>query len=98
MSKLLGLYNKVWKEGKLPIYWKEAVIIPIKKPGEDAADPRQIHYRPLALTFHIGKVMERMITERSTHYVESRGIISVYQSGFRRGSSTMDLIVYRNRN
>ncbi len=36
----MGLYNKVWKEGKLPIYWKEAVIIPIKKPGEDAADPR----------------------------------------------------------
>lgn len=92
MSKLLGLYNKVWKEGKLPINWKEEVIIPIRKPGKDAADPS--NYRPIALTSHIGKVMERMITERLTHYVESRGIISMYQSGFRRGRSTMDPIVY----
>lgn len=91
LGKLLGLYNKVWEEGKLPSSWKEAIIIPIKKPGKDAVDPS--NYRPIALTSHIGKVMERMITERLTHYVESRGIISMYQSGFRRGRSTMDPII-----
>lgn len=35
LQKLLSLYNKVWEEGKIPSGWKEAVIIPIKKPRKD---------------------------------------------------------------
>ena len=59
--KLLALYNKVWEVGKLPTSWKEAVIIPIRKPGKDASNP--MNYRPIALTSHVGKIMERMFTE-----------------------------------
>lgn len=33
-KKLLMLYNKVWEEGKVPNSWKEAVIVPIRKPFE----------------------------------------------------------------
>ena len=35
LERLLVLYNKVWKKGQLPVVWKEAVIIPIKKPRKD---------------------------------------------------------------
>lgn len=35
-NKLLMLYNKVWEEGKLPKSWKEAIIVPIRKPGKEA--------------------------------------------------------------
>lgn len=81
--KLLGLYNKVWEAGKLPVGWKEAVIIPIRKTGKDSSNP--MNYRPIALTSHIGKIMERMITERLTFYMESRGMFSPHQSRFRKG-------------
>ena len=43
---LLELYNRVWKEGKLPESWKEAVIVPIPKPGKDSSNPE--NYRPIA--------------------------------------------------
>lgn len=89
--KLLGLYNKVWVEGRLPISWKEAIIIPIAKPGRDPTNPA--NYRPIALTSHVGKIMERMIVERMTFYVENKGLLSLYQSGFRKGRGTMDPVV-----
>ena len=44
------------------------------------------NYRPIALTSHICKIMERMITDRLNYYLESR-------SGFRKGRSTTDTIL-----
>jgi hypothetical protein len=35
MGKVLGLYNKVWQEGNMPGCWKQAVVVPIQKPGKD---------------------------------------------------------------
>ncbi len=37
--------------------------------------------------------MERIITEIIVFYLESRGIVSPHQSGFRRGRGTMDPII-----
>ena len=46
--QLLGIYNKIWEEGRLPTSWKEAIIIPIIKPGKDPTTPTSC--RPIALT------------------------------------------------
>ena len=89
LIKVLSLFNKVWKEGKVPRSWKEAIIIPIRKPGKDPSKP----YRLIALMSHIGKIMERMINERLMYYIEKRGLVTKYQSGFRRGRSTMDPVL-----
>jgi len=85
---LLELYNKVWEEGKLPQSWKEAVIVPIRKPGKDCTNPG--NYRPIALTSNICKIMEKMINERLTYYMEKNGYLAKYHSGFRKGRNTMD--------
>ena len=61
----------------------EAVIVPIRKPGKDPM-------RPIALSSHVCKIMEHMITERLTYFLESRGLVSPHQSGFRKGRRTMD--------
>ena len=45
---LLELYNKVWEGGKLPQSWKEAIVVPIHKPGKECTNPG--NYRPIALT------------------------------------------------
>lgn len=47
LRAVLGLFNKVWIEGKLPREWKHAVIIPIAKPGKDPSVAG--NYRPIAL-------------------------------------------------
>ena len=92
-SELRYLYNRVWKEGRLPNAWKEAVVIPIRKPGKDPSKPT--NYRPIALTSNICKVMERMITERLSYEIEKRGMLASYQSGFRKGRHTMDSVISR---
>ena len=96
LKELLKLYNKVWEKGRLPAVWKEAVVIPIRKPGKDPVKPSS--YRPIALTSNICKIMERMITERLTYQLEKTGKIASYQSGFRRGRNTMDPVIRLDRN
>lgn len=91
LGKVLELFNKVWEEGKLPVGWKEAIIIPIKKPGKNIINPDS--YRPIALTSHICKTMEKMITERITYYLERNELFTPFQSGFRRGRSTLDPLI-----
>lgn len=89
--KILGFYNKIWERGTLPNSWKEAVVVLIRKPGKNPSNP--MNYRPTALTSQMGKIMERMITERLVFFAESRGILSLHQSGFRRGRGTMDPVI-----
>ncbi len=91
LLKLLWLYNRVWEEGRLPGVWKEAVVIPIRKPGKDPSKPSS--YRPIALTSNMCKIMERMITERLAYQLEKKGLLANYQSGFRRGRNTMDSVI-----
>lgn len=91
LDKVLGLFNKVWDIGQLPLDWKQAIIVPILKPGKDQSDPSS--YRPIALTSHLCKIMERMVTERLTYYLESKALLYPYQSGFRRGRNTMDSVL-----
>ncbi len=91
LLKLLELFNKVWKEGKLPVAWKEAVVIQIRKPGKDPSKPAS--YRPIALTSNLCKIMERLITDRLSYEMEKRGLLVSCQSGFRKGRNTMDSVV-----
>lgn len=88
---ILCLYNKIWEMGAIPNDWKKAVIIPIKKPGKNPEQPS--NYRPIALTSHMGKTMERMINDRLTFWIETKGKLENYQSGFRKGRWTMDPII-----
>lgn len=85
---LLKLYYKVWEEGDIPLEWKEAIIVPICKPGKDPSQANS--YRPIALTSNVGKVMEKTINERMIYYIESRQKFKSYQSGFRKGRITID--------
>ncbi len=56
LSELLKMSNKIYEEGKLPESWKEAVIVPIRKPAKDCTNPG--NYRPISLTSNIGKIMD----------------------------------------
>ena len=88
---LLQAFNEVWVSGKFPTSWKQATIIPIPKPGKDNTDPS--NYRPIALTSCLCKTLERMINTRLIWFLESNGLITNFQCGFRSRRSTVDHLV-----
>ncbi|GBN70584.1 hypothetical protein AVEN_205302-1 [Araneus ventricosus] len=57
MRTLLLLYNRIWLEECFPVAWREAVVIPIPKPGKDPQVPN--NYRPIALTTPQGHIFFR---------------------------------------
>ena len=88
---LLQAFNEVWVSGTFPPSWKQATIIPIPKPGKDSTDPS--NYRPIALTSCLCKTLERMINTRFIWFLESNGLITNFQCGFRSKRSTVDHLV-----
>lgn len=42
---------------------------------------------------NVCKLMERMVNERLMCYLEKRGMVAFYQSGFRRGRDTTDSVL-----
>lgn len=58
LSIILSLFNKICELGKLPSFWKHAIIVPVAKPGKDHSQASS--YRPIALTSNMCKLMERM--------------------------------------
>ena len=81
----------MWESGCFPPSWSEAVVIPIPKPGKDHSDPG--NFRPIALTSCLCKTMERMINARLMWSLESQGLLSEKQCGFRKNHNTLDHLV-----
>ena len=91
LQTLLDLMNDIWETGDLPSIWKLANVIPIPKPGKDHSEPS--NSRPIALTRCVCKTMERMINARLVWFLESNGLLSNIQCGFRQGRSTLNYLV-----
>ena len=91
LDSLLRIFNQIWHTGILPDSWKEAIVIPILKPGKDSTNPA--NYRPIALTSCICKTMERMVNDRLVWYLEKNKLIATVQSGFRKQRGTLDHLV-----
>jgi exonuclease III len=88
LQLLLQIYNTLWSEDRFPTMWRQAIIIPIAKPGKDPSNPN--HYRPISLTNCLCKIMERLINSRLVWYLELNNILTPYQAGFRKHRSTTD--------
>ncbi|GFU21467.1 probable RNA-directed DNA polymerase from transposon X-element [Trichonephila clavipes] len=91
LVSLLYLFNRIWREQVYPTQWQEAIVIPILKPGKDPKNP--LSYRPIALTSCLCKTLERMANARLVYQLEKNKSIPLFQSGFRKGRSTLDNII-----
>ena len=91
LQTLLNIFNDIWLGGSFPACWRQAIVIPIAKPGKDPTNPG--NYRPIALTSCLCKTMERMVNDRLVYYLETNNIITEFQSGFRKNRSTTDQLV-----
>ena len=90
LQTILYLCNSSYFLGLVPQAWKAGIICPIPKPNKN---PQTVlGYRPITLLSCIGKLFERMLKLRLTHFLESTHTFTYRQAGFRRGRSTSDVL------
>jgi len=87
----LKIYNQIWINDDFPVSWRHAMILPVLKAGKDPLNP--VSYRPTSLTPTLCKLMEKLVTNRLTFFVEKNNILNNVQCGFRKGRSTVDHII-----
>lgn len=81
--------NLALSTGIFPNAFKTAVIKPIHKAGDkDCVD----NYRPISILPALSKILERLINQKLTKYLETNKLISSSQFGFRGGISTKDAV------
>lgn len=83
---LQSLFQSFLASGKLPRKLKEGKICPIHKGGSRAEAK---NYRPISLTSHISKVMERIVRRKLIAFLEENDLLPDTQHGFRPGRSCL---------
>ena len=91
ISQLLNIMNESYMTGYIPDAWKVGLVVPILKSGKSTKEIES--YRPISLLSCIGKLMERVIQRRLEYVVAEYGILQNSQLGFRKGESTMDVLL-----
>ena len=81
---IADLFNKSFKEGKLPSDWKQAEITAIFKKGSRSSTN---NYRPVSLTCILCKVMESFVRDKIQNHMEGLDLYCKCQHGFRQGKS-----------
>ena len=82
---LSQLYNNCMKKGEFPQILKKSKITPVFKKGNKELIE---NYRPVSTIPIFGKIFEKIIYSRLYNYFISKGTLSDYQFGFRKGHST----------
>ena len=78
---LTTIYRSSLRTGVVPDDWKEALVAPVFKKGEQY-DP--INYRPISLTSIPCKILEQIITSATMHHLGTNSVLAPEQQGFRK--------------
>ena len=93
IDALYDLARSSIDESYLPKILKLAWITPIWK-KTDRNEPAD--YRPISVTSHIGKVIERIIREQIALFLSSNGLYEDNQHGSRSGRSTLTQLLVQH--
>ena len=88
---LTKLFQKSFEKGKIPKLWKEANVLPLHKKGVKTSFA---NYRPISLLSIVSKAYEKLIFKHVFNYLRDNELISVHQSGFIPGDSTVNQLLY----
>ena len=85
---LTGIFEKIWESGAVPEEMRRGAIVPIykMKGARDACSS----YRPIQLLEVASKILSSLITRRLAPLIDAP--LHPSQTGFRRGSGTIDAI------
>ena len=87
ITHLTSLLNRIFFSANFPSQWKNALIIPLLKPLKDPTHP--LSYRPISLLSALGKILEKIINNRLTWFLETNEILSHAQFGCRKKRSAL---------
>ena len=87
---LVKLFNMSLSKGIFPASWKLANVVPIYKKAEEFFTS---NYRPISLLSTIAKVFERVVFKYLFNYFRDNFMISIWQSGFLPGTSTVTQLI-----
>jgi Reverse transcriptase (RNA-dependent DNA polymerase) len=81
----------LFERGHVPPEWNTSILVPILKRG---GDPRvTAHYRPIAL-MNVGlKVLNKVLANRLTKFLEDNNRLSTAQAGFRPKRECMEHVI-----
>jgi hypothetical protein len=88
-SEIHKLICCIWNKEELPQQWKESIIVPFHKKG-DQTDCN--NYRGISLLSTAHKILSNILLARLTPYVIE--VISDHQCGFHCNRSTTNQILY----
>ena len=89
---VLALFRASLAEETLPVQWRHAKIIPLKKPGKEDYTVAKA-WRPISLLATLGKVLESVVAERISHAVETYGLLPTNHFGARKQRSAEQALV-----
>jgi hypothetical protein len=85
---LIILFEKSINSGTVPQEWKHALIRVIPKPNKDKT--LTTSYRPISLLSCFGKILEKLINNILSKFLEENNLLLPEQNGFRQYRSTTD--------
>ena len=89
LRELHRLTTLIWRQGKVPRQWEDAVITVLHKKGDKTECG---NYRGISLVSHAGKVLLKVVARRLSAYCEAKGLLPEEQCGFRPDRSTTDMM------
>ena len=79
------IFQQIYNTGETPQDWRDAIVTPIYKKG-NKHDPQ--NYRPVSLTSIACKIFEHVLCSAIMTHLNSCGVLTNDQHGFRKGLST----------
>ena len=84
------IFNSSLQFGILPVQWLNSTVVPIYKKSHRY---NPLNYRPISLTSVTCKLLEKIIVNHLTDYLQLNNILTPQQYGFRANFSTVDQLI-----
>ena len=85
------VFSDAIRLGYYPEKWKSATVKMIPKPNKDSRFAK--NFRPISLLSCVGKVLERILANRISSFLEENNMFATSQSGFRRKRMTSEQLL-----
>jgi hypothetical protein len=95
-ERVLHLFQTSLATGILPTQWKEARIIPLKKPQKGNYTIANA-WRPISLLPSLGKILESVVAERISYLAETYGLLLANHFRARKQRSAEQAVKGTNR-
>ena len=84
------IINQIFLACDFPKQWKQAEVVPIHKGGSKLD---VVNYRPISILPNTSKIIERVMHNQITHFINQHDILPPCQHGFRSHHSTTTCLV-----